>query len=454
MTTQDKPNIVFILTDHFRPDAVGASTPNLKQLAAEGVLFTNAYCAAPLCQPARTSIATGLFPSQTGICGNQSPPVSDKHRDETYMNRLQRAGYHTALIGKHHFIDRYGVEMDVCEDEEEIRRYGFDTVLQVLDDGENVHNRDNYTAYLEQKGLYDEFLKVFPERAWQCKPHPFEPDDTADGFIGSNAVKFIEDYSQAKPFYLNVGFVGPHPPFWHPGKLKHNPNELHDPLGTPFSEEDKIMKAHYMDKCSFIDDYVGKIISALKEKNLYENTLVIFTSDHGENAGDFGIWDKRFCYEQSWGVPLIMSGACITGQQRRCGNRISKSMVSHLDLYPTMLSAAYAEPARSRQRWGKNIFRMLDDEPGSGHREIHAELGTVHMMRNGNWKIAYDPEAGGVQYLFNLQNDPCERINLAGTAGYEAVTARLIEKILSHRIRLTQFTHVKEEQRVQSARSI
>jgi arylsulfatase len=449
-----KPNIVFILTDHFRPDAVCPSTPNLMQLAAEGVLFTNAYCASPLCQPSRTSIATGLFPSQTGICGNQSPPICDEQRSDTYINHLKRGGYYTALIGKHHFIDRFGVEMDVRDDAEEIKKYGFDYVLQVLDDGENMHNQDDYTAHLESKGLLKEFKEVFPSRAWQCKQHPFAPDDTAEGFIGINAVNFIKGYKDKQPFYLNVGFIGPHPPFWHPGELKHKPDNLKDPIGAPFTQEDKIAKAHYMDKCSLIDDYIGKIIAALKEKELYENTTIVFSSDHGENAGDFGIWDKRFCYEQSWGVPLIISGSNITGQQRRCGNRVSKALVSLLDLYPTFLAAAGIQICPKHNRWGKSIFKMLDNEPGSGHSEIHAQLATAHIMRDGNWKIVFDPEAGGVQYLFNMRNDPKELNNLAGVAGYEAITASLIEKILAHRIRLTQFTQVKEEQRVQDTRCV
>jgi arylsulfatase A-like enzyme len=449
-----KTNIILILTDHFRPDAVGEGTPNLQKLAAEGVRFTNAYCAAPLCQPSRTSMITGMFPSQTGVCGNQNPPVSNELRDDTFTNRLQRGGYYTALIGKHHFIDRYGIGMDIRQDADEIKRYGFDSVLQVLDDGENTHNKDDYTAYLEEKGLFDEFIKVFPEKAWQCRPHPFGDDDTVDGFIGTNAVKFLGEYSNDKPFYLNVSFVGPHPPFWHPGKLRHDPDKIADPIGAAFTHEDKVMKAHYLDRCSLIDKYIGKITDTLKNKGLYDNTLIIFSSDHGENAGDFGIWDKRFCYEQSWGVPLIFAGARTVGERRMCGSRVSKMLVSLLDLYPTILAAAGMEPAAERKRWGRNIFRMLDDEPASGHSEIHAQLGTAHMMRDGCWKIAYDPEAGGVQYLFNLRSDPNELSNLAGAAGYETVTARLLERILDHRIRLSQFTQVKEEQRVQAARCI
>lgn len=450
-----KPNIILILTDHFRRDAVGKSTPNLMALAKGGVRFTNAYCGAPLCMPSRVTLATGLFPSQTGVCGNQSAPIVIAQRDDTYMNRLQKAGYYTALIGKHHFLDRFGVGMDVRDDDEEIKQYGFDHVFQVVDDGENMHNDDEYTAYLREKGLLDEFRKVYPERAWACKEHPFEPDDTVDGFIGTQAIGWVESYDGDQPFYLNVSFVGPHPPFWHSGPLQHDPASLPDPIGNPdFTDWDKEQKAHYMDRCSVIDGYIGRLIETLEGKGLLDDTVILFTSDHGENAADFGIWDKRFCYEQSWGVPLIMAGPGVPRDERRNGDRVSKSLVSLLDLYPTILALADAEPEISRLRWGRNILRILSDEPGSGHGAVHGELGTAHFMRTGNWKIAYDPEEGGVQHLYNLVADPKELHNLAGVAGYETVTSQLLEQMLAHRIRLTQFTHVKEEQRVQRVRTV
>ena len=109
MSDSYRPNIILILTDHFRRDVLGNHTPNLMRLAHDGVSFANAYCASPLCQPSRISIATGMYPSQTGICGNQSDPLHTDLRNDTLMNHLQKAGYYTALIGKHHFIDRYGI---------------------------------------------------------------------------------------------------------------------------------------------------------------------------------------------------------------------------------------------------------------------------------------------------------------------------------------------------------
>jgi len=444
-----KPNIVLIMTDHFRRDAVGNSTPHLKALAARGVRFENAYCAAPLCQPSRCSIVTGMLPSQHGVCGNQNVPLGDDLRDDTFMHHLRKAGYFTALIGKHHYLDRYGVGMDVTEDDDEIRHYGFDQVFQVVDDGENTHNRDEYTKYLDKQGKLDEFLSVFATNAWSCKPHPFAADDTADGFIGANGIRFVEEYDRSRPFYLNLSFIGPHPPYWHPQSPRLDSFRVAPPIGVEDSDATRLRRAHYMEKCALIDDYVGRLVDTLEHCGLIENTVIIFTSDHGDNTGDYGIWDKRFYYEQSCGVPLIMAGPGIPHEERLNGPRVSKALVSHLDLFPTMLDLAGIAMLPDSNRTGVLLPRVARDEPGSGHAEIYAQLGTSVMIRIPNWKLVFDPQAGGVQQLFNLTVDPKELTNLAGVAGYEAITAELIARLLSQHIRLHQHTHVKEEQRVQ-----
>jgi arylsulfatase A-like enzyme len=324
-------------------------------------------------------------------------------------------------------------------------------VLQVLDDGEHTHNQDEYTKYLDRQGKLDEFLRTFASNAWTCKLHPFAADDTADGFIGTNGIRFVEEYDRSQPFYLNLSFIGPHPPLWHPGSPRLDPSQVPPPIGVEDSDAIRERRAHYMEKCALIDDYVGKLVDALDRKGLIENTVIIFTSDHGENAGDYGIWDKRFYYEQSCGIPLILSGPGVPHEERMNGPRVSKALVSHIDLFPTVLAlGGVAVPPDSR-RTGVNLLAVARDEPGSAHCEIHAQLGTSVMIRTPNWKLVFDPQAGGVQQLFNLAIDPQELTNLAGVAGYESITAALSERILSHHIRLHQHTHVKEEQRVQRA---
>ena len=438
-----KPNIVLILTDHFRRDALGPQTPSLTRLAGQGVRFANAYSAAPLCQPARCCIITGMHPTATGVCGNQSPPVHPDLRDDTSMRRLQNAGYYTALIGKHHYIDRYGIGMDVTDDDDELRRYGFDYVFQVVDDGENQHNTDRYTKHLQEHGRLDEFRAAFRQNAWCCKPHPFEADDTADGLIGTTGVSFVKNYERDQPFYLNLSFIGPHPPFWHPGDQDAKPDQMPPPKGAADSEGARVRRWHYQQKCTLIDSYVGRLVDALQAKDRLANTVIIFTSDHGDMLGDFGIWDKRYFYEESVGVPLFLCGGPVEGAVRQNGARVSKALVSHLDLYPTILHLAGNEAPPDRRRVGEDLLE------NAGHEYVVSELASAMMIRTGNWKLVHDPQAGGVQHLFNLVRDPQELDNLAGVAGYEAVTRDLLEKLLDDKIRRTQFTHAKEEQRLQ-----
>jgi choline-sulfatase len=454
MTTPGvRPNIILILTDHLRRDYVDQRTmPNVMALAARGTTFANAYSAAPLCQPARNCIITGMHPTAHGVCGNQSPPLCDDLRHDTFMRRLQAAGYHTALVGKHHYIDRYGIGMDVTADDEVLRDYGFDEVFQVQDEGENMHNDDRYTQYLAAQGRLSAFRDAQREGGWRCDPHPFEADETTDGFIGCNGIDFVERYDREQPFYLNLSFIGPHPPFWHPGEQEPQPDREPAPIGEVDSEATRTRRWHYRQKCTLIDHYVGRLAAALEARGQLDNTVIIFTSDHGDMLGDFGIWDKRYFYEASVGVPLVIAGGPMAAATRQNGARVSKSLVSHLDLYPTLLALAGAEPADDRRRPGQDLVSMVvENRPG--HREVIAELATAMMIRNARWKLVFDPEQGGVRQLFNLVRDPQELDNLAGVAGYEAVTAELASALLADKILRTQFTHVKEEQRLQHVRA-
>jgi arylsulfatase A-like enzyme len=164
--------------------------------------------------------------------------------------------------------------------------------------------------------------------------------------------------------------------------------------------------------------------------------------------GDRGIWDKRHFYEESVGVPLVLEGGPVGGEQRMSGARVSKALVSHLDLYPTLLELAGAKCPRHRKRPGRSLLGMLEGNT-AGHPQVVAELATAMMIRTANWKLVFDPQAGGVQHLYNLAADPEELCNLAGQPGCEHVTLDLVQRLLEDKIRRSQTTHAKEEQRLQ-----
>lgn len=453
----EKPNIVLIQVDQMRPDHLN-KMPELMKLANDGVVFGHAYTASPLCQPSRTSIITGSYPSKTGIYGNQTGPISEEMRDNTFMNKLQGLGYYTALIGKHHYIDRYAVGINVVEeDEEEVKKYGFNYVVQCLDIMEHFPNKDktenidDYIYFLKKKGLYNEYVDEYRRMAANGL-HPLPSEYTEDGFIGTKAEQFIMEFGGKAPFYLNVSFVGPHPPYVVPEEFKKTkPENTASPILATPNENLKKRRAVYADMCAHIDSYIGRIVKALDKKGFIDNTVLLFVSDHGDNLGDFGIWDKRYFYEQSAGVPLIIYGKGVPGYNVRFGSIKSNALVSTLDIYPTILSVA-GKDIDDLDRPGKNLIETAKGHPSALHHAVFSELGTCAMVRTASWKLVFDPEQGGVCYLYNLINDPGEKNNLAGVAGYESITTELSSQLLSKYITNFQKTQGKEQIRLQRVR--
>jgi len=442
------PNIILILADHFRADAVGASTPNLRALANRGASFEHAYTASPLCQPARASIITGLYPSGHGICGNMAEPLPAEQRADTFMHHLREAGYHTALVGRHHYVDGYGIEgMDFTELDEDIAGFGFDHVFQVLNPCEHAYNECEFTRVLRQKGLHERYIEALGRTG---DGFPFEEEYYEDAFIARAACEFVETCDADRPFYLNIGLSGPHPPYWHPGQ-QHRPEDVPPPIGAPDTGDVRRRRADYMDKCALIDRYVGWVVEALQRRGMLENTVIIFTSDHGDMLGDHGIWDKRHFYEQSAGVPLILAGPGVTVGARGLTGKRSKQLASHLDLYPTILRLAGVDEAPLRRRPGLDLLAMLRDEGGAARDAVFSEVASQVMVRTAGWKLVFDAESG-VEHMYNLRTDLTEERNLAGDPRYDGVAAVLIERLLANRILLTQYTHDKEEQRLQRVR--
>lgn len=452
-----KPNIILIQVDQMRPDYLN-KMPQLMKLASDGVIFEHAYTAAPLCQPSRISIITGMYPSKTGIYGNQTGPISDELRDGSFMNKLQKLGYYTAMIGKHHYIDRYAVGINVVEeDEAEVKKYGFDYVIQCLDilehfpNSDKTENIDNYIYYLKEKGLYSKYVNEYKKVSGNGL-HPMDSEDTEDGYIGSRATEFILSYKKNEPFYLNVSFIGPHPPYVVPEEFKKtNPENTTEPNSADTNAGSRRKRAIYADMCGHIDSYIKKITDALITKGYFDNTVILFTSDHGDNLGDYDIWDKRYFYEQSVGVPMIVFGKGIPSRDLRFGSILSKALVSTLDIYPSLLSIAGADIS-NLNRPGRNLIEIVNDQSTSFRNAVFSELGTCTMIRTAKWKMVFDPEQGGVCYLFNLINDTKEQNNLAGVSGYEAVTAELTAQLLSKYITSFQSTQGKEQIRLQKVR--
>ncbi|MBD3184062.1 sulfatase-like hydrolase/transferase [Candidatus Poribacteria bacterium] len=455
-----RPNIILITTDHLRRDSIGIygnniiRTPNIDKLARNGTIFTNAYTACPLCMPSRNSIITGLYPHQHGICGNKGQPVSMEHRRLTFSNILQESGYTTAFIGKHHFYDFWEEYRDYREIEEQIKDYGFNKVIQVVDLSENLHNDCDFTAYLKKKGLLEKYrseaknLPLFESN--------FAPEDTVDGFVGNRCVEYIQDTDTDSPFFLWSSFLGPHPPYTAPGEFSqmYDPQDMPSPIFTENSaviERAKRARAKYYGMVSHIDHHVGRMIKVLKKRGILENTLIILTSDHGDTLGDRGHWDKRRFYESSVGVPLIISGPGFPcgGLGSSTGGMKSRILTENIDLYATVLNTAGLEIPETRiPLSGRSMQSMITNRYENIRNAVFSEMGQWIMIRDARWKLTYDPEQGGVRMLFNMATDPYESDNLCGKPEYRDVEYQLVSRILNWLIRTSTYTQYKEYQRI------
>jgi len=454
-----QPNILFILVDQMRPDTLdwnSEATPNLSDLREEGVEFTQSYAASPLCQPSRASIITGKYPMQHNICGNRSKPISKAERSNTFTKRLHENGYYTALIGKHHFYDYYNKGINVTRRVDEVEEFGFDYVHQVVDLEESIKNDSQYTEFLKRMGKLEEFRENFNEDFY----FSLNTKETVDGYIGEKAVDYIENYKKDAPLYLNIGFIGPHPPHWVSKEFDIFTTE---DVPKPRQELDdneiaNILqkRAKYLGQIASIDHYIGKVKEKLQERNMWSNTVTIFASDHGHNIGDYSIMTKRFFYEQSVKVPLIIAAESYLNIDKTTaqeyGGSICKALVSLRDIYPTVLEIAGIKETQSNTKYFPKSLLRIFNETIPRRKEIHSELGTALMVRNANWKLVFDPEQGGTQFLFNLRKDPHELNNLAGLPSYAKVEKDLIGNILSRLTALTHYTHSKEQREVQRVR--
>ncbi|MGE9291365.1 MAG: sulfatase family protein, partial [Puniceicoccales bacterium] len=451
-TTSNRPNILFLLADQLRWDFVGSygadflETPNIDRLAAMGTRYTNAYSAHPLCVPARAALITGTHGYKSGILTNGQwvRPDYPAQGIKTWPERMNESGYSTAAIGKMHFypwMERMGFEFK-CATED--KRWPF--------------IRDDYHHYLHERGSR-KYVGLEHEQYEETKGAVFSINPwelSWDHFVGQEAVSYLEKYDEDNPFSMMVGFTGPHCPY-DPNKefienidlekippaeegvaedctetkaaniagnrRKWNGVDISD--WTP--EQKKKVRQHYAGLVQQIDLEVGCILDTLEKKGLLENTLIIFTSDHGDYLGDHGMAGKGTFYEGSCHIPMIISDP----SNREAS--VCEKQVELTDVTATMLTYA-----------GCGIPEYMDSIPlpglpynGEGRPDVPERdgiLGAVSdgcMFLKGDWK--YAKYATGEMTLFNLAEDPNEVNNRIDDPAYHEVAIRY-ESELSRRM--------------------
>ncbi len=429
------PNILFIMADQMTPFMIGpygqraAITPNLDRLASAGTVFDNAYCNAPLCVPSRTSMFAGRLPAAVEAWDNASEfPAAVP----TFVHYLRRAGYHTAVSGKTHFIgpDQYhGFH-------ERLTQCIYPTHFAFM------HPWSKGAYWIEGTSIQVGLSRLGPSEI----NGQLSYDEMTFGRAMEKLRKHVLDKVKA-PLFLNVSFTQPHDPYCAPQKYLDLYRDADIPMPKPYDDirklsptyewvrivhgldretpaPDKVREARrcYLAMCTWLDERVGRLLDELERLGMADNTMVVFTSDHGDMVGEKGQWFKRIYLEWSARVPLVVRWP----GRAPAGRRVS-APVSLVDLLPTFAEAAGVE-ARTRID-GRSLVPLMDGREDGRNREVigeyfgEATIEPVRMVRRGDYK--YITVNGYPPQLYDLRKDPDENVNAAGRPEYAAAERAL-----------------------------
>lgn len=419
-------NVILFFTDQQRYDTIAAlgnsviKTPALDRLVKSGVSYTHAYTPSPVCVPARLSMLTGKYAHETGCTVNDTMP--DGHK--SIMHILKDNGYETHGVGKMHFTFK--------NDE----FFGFDSrdISEEIGDG----SPDDFRDYLDENGYSHVKDKhgVRGEMYYIPQPSQLPHEHHNNTWVANKTIKFLKNRDQEKPFFLMSSFIKPHPPFEAPVPF----NKLYRMYDMPlpkFSDNDedlytyfnvkqnrykgrdkgtdlnllRTMKAYYYATISHVDYNLGRILDYLEENNLMDDTLIIFTSDHGEMLGDYNCFGKRCFYDSAARIPMIMK---VPGEK---GNITCSHNASLIDILPTVLE--YASIKTDQETKGISLFDLPNEEYSK--RVVLSQYGSDelgnYMIKKGNKKYIYSvPDEK--EWYFDHDVDETECKNLATEPKY------------------------------------
>jgi len=435
-----KPNILFIMSDEHNATVLGAngnkiiSTPNLDRLAAAGVSFDACYCNSPLCVPSRESFLSGQYVSRTGVWSNNCElPRPDI---PAIPNLLNAAGYESFLCGKMHLAAdrRYGY-----------RDVGGDFNTSQKDGSVGRRPADNLPGH----GYSNRFKSFHPGEQSSVLQHDLK--------VTQGTVEFLKNRKSGdKPFFLTVGFIAPHFPlivpekYWKnyegrvqmpnipPGMLDSLPlNYKHVRAGFQMEnvppEVVKKGRELYYGLTQWMDEQVGQVLAALRDSPLAENTVVIYTTDHGENMGEHGLWWKNVMYDSAARIPLIVSWPPRwKGGTRRTG------VCSLVDLARTLVELG---GGTAPENWdGTSMLPWLDRADAMWKDQAvveyysHPIASGYAMIRKGRFKYTYytspDEKHPAERELYDMSADPGELKNLAADPACAGKVAELHAALL------------------------
>ena len=475
-----QPNIFFIMADQFRFDATGlnggwALTPHLDRIASEGVNFSNCFTTSPVCIPARISMATGLYPHNTNVWNNIRYVLPDN--SSTWTEVIKRAGYRTSVFGKTH-LHTHTID-DLREREHVLRSCGFDVIDEIAGPRASARVMSHMTEHWQESGLLEKYREDFKDR-FATKPHVVRPSVLplelyADVYVADRAIEHLESYDRPEPWFCWLSFGGPHEP-WdtpEPYASMYDPSSMPKPIGPVEGAEGKPrgcvdrpkgyldvlldrrntegeyqsriaprneapvhrpdfepgdveqMRANYAGNVTLIDEQIGRVLRLLEGRGELDNTVIVFTSDHGEMNGDHGLIYKENFLNSAVRVPLIVRTPDTL--KKKSQRKRSDSFVEWFDVGPTLVE--FAGGKIEYRQFARSLVPVIAGEAEIHRTDALSEIWGEHMIVNDQWKMAINTK-GKPYMLFNVVDDPHEQINLAGQRRYRDIEDRLRLRIL------------------------
>jgi arylsulfatase len=441
MFSSSKPNILLLTVDQWAASLFGFAghrsiqTPTFDQLSRLGVTFSNAYSESPICIPARRSMMTGLSPRAHGdrsfSAELEMPNVS------TLADAFKGAGYQTRAIGKLHVFPQRD-------------RIGFDEVILAEEGRVGLGAVDDYDIYLAEAGHAGmQFSHGISNNGYEHRTWHLNEEFHVTNWLTRQACREIKRRDPTKPNFWHLSYTHPHPPLIPLAAYEnlYTRDEIDAPIESNWSQAPslpsalrlahaywpqkysakrlkQIRRAYYA-LCTHIDHQVRIVIGTLREEGLLNDTVIMFTADHGDMLGDHGLWAKRFFYEGSSNVPMILVGAA-SDTRLPAGTQDSR-LTCLQDVMPTLLDIAGIQIPASVEGTS-----MLSDKTRSHlYGECGEDNSATRMIHDGRMKLIWYPSGNCVQ-LFDLDTDPNETNDLSAHSDHVDMMASLTAKLIDH----------------------
>lgn len=429
-----KPNVLMITADHWPAGLFGVAghpvikTPTLDAMARDGIRYTNCYSDCPVCIPARRTLMTGTTPRSHGdrVYSDQMPMPDTPTLAQSFTN----AGYQAYAVGKLHVYPQRN-------------RIGFDDVILMEEARYQFGVVDDYQVWLGENGyLGKEYMYGMGNNMYYTRPWHLPEDAHATNWTTREMIRIIKRKDPTKPALFYASYIHPHPPLV-PLQCyldMYRQAEVDDPvegewaedyvypikalrhIGSIYTREElaAARRAFYA-LCTHIDHQIRLLIGTLREEGLLDNTIVLFTSDHGDMLGNHGMVAKRVFYENAARVPLIISGKLM---EKYMGS-VDDRLLCLEDVMPTLLDLCGIEIPSTVE----GVSALSDNKRELLYGEMSEGDLATRMVHDGRFKLIYYP-VGNYTQLFDIKNDPEERINLAGNSEYCDVEKKLIDFLI------------------------